>query len=120
MIEFYFKDVEKIFHAGDFIDWSIADYLSSQKELIAVCGNMDSRDIWKAFPEKRTVEIKGFLSRAEVLLPIPEVFITQPPRLPFSTTFVSPVTICTEASRQVCFMLFRILSKSERCMRTVG
>ena len=60
MIEFYFKDVEKIFHAGDFVDWSIADYLSSQKELIAVCGNMDSRDICKAFPEKRMVELKGF------------------------------------------------------------
>jgi putative phosphoesterase len=60
MIEFYFKDVEKIFHAGDFVDWSIAEYLSSQKELVAVCGNMDSRDIWKAFPEKRMVELKGF------------------------------------------------------------
>ena len=60
MIEFYFKDVEKIFHTGDFVDWSIAEYLSGQKELIAVCGNMDSRDIWKEFPEKRTVELKGF------------------------------------------------------------
>jgi putative phosphoesterase len=60
MVEFHFKDVEKIFHAGDFVDWSIAEYLSSQKELIAVCGNMDSRDIWKAFPEKKVVELKGF------------------------------------------------------------
>jgi putative phosphoesterase len=60
MIEFYFKDVEKMFHTGDFVDWSIAEYLSNQKELIAVCGNMDSRDIWKAFPEKRIVELKGF------------------------------------------------------------
>ncbi len=59
-VEFHFKDVEKIFHAGDFVDWSIAEYLSSQKELIAVCGNMDSRDIWKAFPEKRIVELEGF------------------------------------------------------------
>jgi len=60
MLEFHFKDVEKIFHAGDFVDWSVAEYLSSQKELIAVCGNMDSRDIWKAFPEKKVVELKGF------------------------------------------------------------
>ena len=30
MIQFYFKDVEKIFHSGDFVDWSIAEYLSSQ------------------------------------------------------------------------------------------
>lgn len=60
MIEFHFKEVEKIFHAGDFVDWSIADYLSSQKELIAVCGNMDSRDIEKAFPKKRIIELQGF------------------------------------------------------------
>ena len=60
MIEFHFKDVEKILHAGDFVDWSIVDYLSSQKELNAVCGNMDSGDIRKAFPYKRIVELKGF------------------------------------------------------------
>ncbi|PIV19836.1 MAG: metallophosphoesterase [Deltaproteobacteria bacterium CG_4_8_14_3_um_filter_45_9] len=60
VIEFHFKDVEKIFHAGDFVDWSIAEYLSSQKELIAVYGNMDSYDIRKAFPEKRVIELKGF------------------------------------------------------------
>jgi putative phosphoesterase len=60
MIEFHFKDVEKIFHTGDFVDWSIAEYLSSLKELIAVCGNMDFEDIRKAFPQKRVVELKGF------------------------------------------------------------
>ena len=60
VIEFHFKDVEKIFHAGDFVDWSIAEYLSSQKELFAVYGNMDSYDIRKAFPEKRVIELQGF------------------------------------------------------------
>src|SRR5512143_4024047 len=60
MIEAHFRDVEKIFHAGDFVDRSIADYLSSWKELIAVCGNMDPQDIQKAFPRKRVVEIEGF------------------------------------------------------------
>jgi putative phosphoesterase len=60
VIELRFKDVEKIFHAGDFVDWSIAEYLSSQKELIAVYGNMDSYDIRKAFPEKRVIELQGF------------------------------------------------------------
>jgi putative phosphoesterase len=59
-IELHFKDVEKIFHAGDFVEWSVAEYLSSLKELIAVCGNMDSQDIRKAFPQKRMIEIKGF------------------------------------------------------------
>jgi len=60
MIEFHFKDVEMIFHAGDFVDWSIAEYLSSLEELIAVCGNMDSENIRKAFPQKRTLQLKGF------------------------------------------------------------
>ena len=60
MVESHFKDVEKIFHTGDFVDWSIAEYLSSQKELIAVSGNMDSQDIQKAFPRKRVIEVKGF------------------------------------------------------------
>ena len=59
MIEAHFKDVEKIVHAGDFVDWSIAEYLSSLKELIAVCGNMDFQDIRKAFPQKRIVETEG-------------------------------------------------------------
>jgi hypothetical protein len=59
-VEFHFRDVEKIFHAGDFVDWSIAEYLSSQKELVAVCGNMDSQDIREAFPRKRIIELKGF------------------------------------------------------------
>jgi putative phosphoesterase len=59
MIEFHFKDVEKIFHAGDFVDRSVAEYLSSQKELIAVCGNMDSEDLRKAFPQRRVIELEG-------------------------------------------------------------
>jgi hypothetical protein len=60
MIEFHFKDVEIIFHAGDFVDRSVAEFLLSQKELIAVCGNMDSDDIRKAFPQKRVIELQGF------------------------------------------------------------
>ncbi len=60
MIEFQFSDVEKIFHAGDFVDWSVAEYLSSLKDLIAVCGNMDPPDIRKAFPQKRIIELGGF------------------------------------------------------------
>jgi putative phosphoesterase len=60
MIEFHFKDVEKIFHAGDFVEWSIVEYLSNRRELIGVCGNMDSYNIQKAFPEKRVIELQGF------------------------------------------------------------
>ncbi len=59
-IELYFKDVDVIFHAGDFVEWAIAEYLSSLKELIAVCGNMDPYAIRKAFPQKRIIELEGF------------------------------------------------------------
>jgi len=60
MVELYFRDVEKIFHTGDFVDWSVAEYLSSLKELIAVCGNMDPYPIRKAFPGKQVIELEGF------------------------------------------------------------
>lgn len=60
MVEFYFRDVEKILHTGDFVDWSIVQYLSEQKELIAVYGNMDSYEIQRAFPQKRIIELGGF------------------------------------------------------------
>ena len=60
VIEFHFRDVEKILHSGDFVDRAIAEYLSGFKELIAVCGNMDSPDIRKALPQKRVIELCGF------------------------------------------------------------
>jgi putative phosphoesterase len=60
IIESHFKGVDKILHAGDFVDWSIAEYLSSQKELIAVWGNMDSSDVRRAFPQKRIIELGRF------------------------------------------------------------
>jgi len=60
MIETHFKGVDKILHAGDFVDWSVAEYLSGQKELIAVCGNMDSSDVRRAFPQKRIIELGRF------------------------------------------------------------
>jgi len=60
IIEGYFKDVEKIIHAGDFIDFRIAEYLSGLKDLIAVCGNMDPPEIREAFPYKKVFELGGF------------------------------------------------------------
>jgi hypothetical protein len=60
MAEVHFRDVEMIVHAGDFVDWSVVQYLSGLKELVAVCGNMDPSEIRKFFPQKRTVELGGF------------------------------------------------------------
>jgi putative phosphoesterase len=59
-IETYFRDVEKILHAGDFVDMSVVEYLSGLKELIAVCGNMDPPEIREAFPRKRIIELTRF------------------------------------------------------------
>lgn len=59
-IDHHFRDVDKILHLGDFTGLSIARYLSDQKELIAVCGNMDPREIRTEFPGKRVIEISGF------------------------------------------------------------
>ncbi len=60
IIEHSFREVERIFHLGDFVDWAVAEYLSSFKELIAVYGNMDPYPIQQAFPEKRVIELGGF------------------------------------------------------------
>lgn len=60
IIETHFPTVDQIFHAGDFVDLSIAQYLSSLKELVAVSGNMDPEPVRKAFPKKRVIEIEGF------------------------------------------------------------
>jgi putative phosphoesterase len=60
LIELHFEKVDMIFHVGDFTDWKVASYLSSLKELIAVCGNMDPPDVRRAFPQQRVVELQGF------------------------------------------------------------
>ncbi|MCX8118728.1 MAG: metallophosphatase family protein [Desulfobacterota bacterium] len=60
VVEQTFRDADRIFHLGDFVDWTIAEYLSNLKELVAVCGNMDPFPIQQAFPQKRVVEIGGF------------------------------------------------------------
>jgi len=58
-IELHFKDVDQIFHAGDFTEWKVAEYLSSLKPLVAVSGNMDPSDIRKTFPQQRVIEVLG-------------------------------------------------------------
>ena len=58
-IELNFKDVDQIFHVGDFIHWKVAEYLSSLKQLVAVSGNMDPPQIREAFPQQRVIEVLG-------------------------------------------------------------
>lgn len=59
IIEQHFSDVDIILHAGDYVDESIVDYLSS-KDFIGVVGNMDSHEITGKLPAKRILEISGF------------------------------------------------------------
>ncbi len=60
MVERHFKDVDKILHVGDFTGLRVAEFLSDQKELIAVCGNMDGPDIRAAFPDQRVLDLCGY------------------------------------------------------------
>ena len=52
-------------------------------------------------------------SNSSVLSPIPDTFIIQPPSFPFSTTFVSPVTMFTFALIQVSLILLSIRLRSD-------
>lgn len=52
------KDVDMIIHAGDLVDLSVLDKLSSIcNKVIAVWGNMDSYEVRKVLPEKEVVNI---------------------------------------------------------------
>jgi putative phosphoesterase len=57
--ETYFSDVEVIFHAGDIVDIGVLDVFK-EKEIYAVCGNMDLHSVRKTFPQKMTLEIGGY------------------------------------------------------------
>ena len=60
IIDTHLKEVDQIFHAGDFVDRSIVEYLSGLKELTAVCGNMDPPDIQRALPSRRVIGLGRF------------------------------------------------------------
>lgn len=60
LVETHLANVDKIFHVGDFVDLSVAHYLSGLKELVAVSGNMDPDPVRKAFPKKRVIELERF------------------------------------------------------------
>lgn len=59
IIDEHFSDVDLIFHAGDLVDLSILD-LFGDKEVRAVCGNMDNQRVRQELPEQRLMDIGGF------------------------------------------------------------
>ena len=54
------KDVDMIFHAGDFADKEIFEKLAGLKETKAVCGNMDSLGLRSMLNDKEVVRVGKF------------------------------------------------------------
>jgi len=54
-----FADVSMILHAGDLTEFEVLDAFSD-KEVVAVCGNMDSHIVRNRLPSKTVLEIEGF------------------------------------------------------------
>jgi len=55
----YFAGVDLVIHAGDMVSLTVLDGLyASGKEVIAVSGNMDQREVVYAFPSKRILEVE--------------------------------------------------------------
>lgn len=59
IIEEHFSDVDLIFHAGDLIDLSVLTLLGD-KEVRAVCGNMDNYRVREELPQQLLMDINGF------------------------------------------------------------
>jgi hypothetical protein len=55
----HFSDVDMILHAGDIVDLDVLK-MFGDKEVKAVCGNMDHFSVKEKFPEHLLFEIKGF------------------------------------------------------------
>lgn len=54
------KDVDIIFHAGDFVEMKLLDKLRSLKEVKAVSGNMDSKEIRMQLNPKEVITVGKF------------------------------------------------------------
>ncbi len=56
----HFAGIDRIIHAGDMVTLHVLDGLyAAGKEIIAVSGNMDQREVEYAFPPKRIIEVEG-------------------------------------------------------------
>lgn len=55
----HFTDVDMIFHAGDLVDLRVLK-IFGEKEVKAVCGNMDNFSVKEKFPEHLLFETGGF------------------------------------------------------------
>jgi putative phosphoesterase len=55
----HFSDVDMILHAGDMVDLRVLK-IFGEKEVKAVCGNMDNYSVQEKFPKQLLFEINGF------------------------------------------------------------
>jgi len=55
----HFSDVDMILHAGDMVDLRVLK-IFGEKEVKAVCGNMDNYSVQEKFPKQLIFEINGF------------------------------------------------------------
>lgn len=55
-----FRNVDMIFHAGDFIEIGVLEKLRKIAPTHAVYGNMDMPDVKAALPQKEIVKVDGF------------------------------------------------------------
>ena len=56
----HFAGVERILHAGDFVDNAVIEMLQEFAPLEAVRGNMDGDQIQNALPSRKVLELEGF------------------------------------------------------------
>ena len=55
----YLLDVDEIWHAGDFGNMAVSDFLASIKPLKGVYGNVDGRDVRKVHPLHQKFQVEG-------------------------------------------------------------
>jgi hypothetical protein len=58
-LENFFKDVDEIWHAGDFGNVAVSDKISSLKPLKGVYGNCDDQEIRRIHPYIQSFELEG-------------------------------------------------------------
>jgi uncharacterized protein len=59
ILDDHFQDVSLILHAGDLVDLSVLEIFGN-KEVKAVCGNMDYPSVKEKLPEQLILEVRGF------------------------------------------------------------
>jgi len=59
IVDRYFSDVDMILHAGDLVDIAVLDVFGD-RNVKAVCGNMDTPSVRKQLPDRLILEISGF------------------------------------------------------------